>query len=72
MGWEGAFAAAYRIEVSDDGQNWRPVYTTENSEGGEEDVAFAPVPTRYIRMLAVRRGTKYGASLQDFEVRAPK
>ncbi len=72
FGWEGAFASAYRIEVSDDGQNWRPVYSTESSEGGEEDVAFSPVTTRYVRMVAVRRGTKYGASLQDFEVRAPR
>lgn len=72
LGWEGAYAAAYRIEVSNDGQNWRAIYGTENSEGGEEDVAFSPVTTRYVRLVAVRRGTKYGPSLQDFEVRAPR
>jgi beta-glucosidase len=72
LGWEAAYANAYRLEVSDDGQNWRPVYATEASEGGEEDIAFEPVTTRYVRMVAVRRATKYGPSLQDFEVRAPK
>ena len=62
----------YRIEVSDDGQNWRPVYETSQSQGGEEDITFAPVEARYVRMFAVKRGTKFGASLEDFEVRAPK
>ena len=72
LGWESAYAAAYRIEVSDDAKLWRPVYATDASEGGEEDIAFAPVTARYVRMVAVTRGTPFGASLQDFEVRAPK
>ena len=72
LGWESAYASAYRVEVSDDGQSWRSVYSTESSEDGEEDVAFAPVTARYVRVLATKRGTEFGASLQDFEVRAPK
>ena len=71
LSWEAAYAAQYRIEVSDDGENWRTVYTTDQSEGDEEDIAFAPVIARYVRMFAVKRGTEFGASLQDFEVRAP-
>ena len=72
LGWEAAYAPSYRIEVSDDGQSWRAVYSTESSEGGEEDVAFAPEVVRYVRVFAVKRGTEYGASLLDFEVRAPR
>ena len=72
LSWETAYASEYRIEVSDDGQNWRSVYATAQSEGGEEDISFAPVTARYVRMLALKRGTQFGASLQDFEVRAPR
>ena len=72
LNWEQASANAYRIEVSDDGQNWREVYSTDKSEGGEEDVTFAPVTARYVRMFGVQRATKYGFSLYDFEVRAPQ
>lgn len=72
LNWETAGANAYRIEVSDDGQNWREVYSTDKSEGSEEDVTFAPVTARYARMFGVQRSTNFGFSLFDFEVRAPK
>ena len=72
LNWEAASANAYRIEVSDDGENWRSVYATDQSEGGEEEVAFAPVTARYVRMLGVQRATDFGFSLFDFEVRAPR
>lgn len=72
LGWEAAYAAAYRVEVSDDGQNWRSVYSTDASQGGEEDIMFTPVEARYVRVFAAKRGLGFGASLQDFEVRAPR
>ncbi|WP_170065502.1 beta-glucosidase [Abditibacterium utsteinense] len=72
LGWEAAYAAEYRVEVSDDGQNWRPVYETQQSQGGEEDIAFAPTLARFVRVFGVKRGTTFGMSLQDFEVRAPQ
>ena len=72
LNWEAAGANAYRIEVSDDGMNWRTVYSTDKSEGDEEDVTFAPTTARYVRMFGVQRSTTFGFSLFDFEVRAPK
>ena len=72
LNWETAGANAYRIEVSDDGENWREVYATDKSEGGEEEVTFAPAIARYVRMFGVQRSTEFGFSLFDFEVRAPK
>ena len=71
LNWEAANANAYRIEISDDGENWRPVYSTDKSEGGEEDVTFTPATARYVRMLGVQPATDFGFSLYDFEVRAP-
>ena len=72
LNWETAYAEAYRIEVSDDAQNWRAVYSTTESQGGLEDIAFTPTDARYVRVFAIKRGTEYGPSLLDFEVRAPK
>ena len=72
LNWEVANATAYRIEVSDDGQNWRSVYQTDKAEGEIEDISFAPVTARYVRMFGVKRGTDFGFSLYDFEVRAPR
>ncbi len=72
LSWENAYAAAYRVEVSDDGQNFREVYSTDSSQGGEEDITFTPVQARYVRVYVVKRGIGFGASLYDFEVRSPK
>ena len=72
LNWETANATAYRIEVSDDGQNWREVYSTDNGQSETEEISFAPVTARYVRMFGVKRGTDFGFSLYDFEVRAPR
>lgn len=69
--WESAFASAYHIEVSLDGKDWRQVYSTENGEGGEEWVSFAPVQARYVRLTGTKRGTDYGYSLYTLGVYGP-
>jgi beta-glucosidase len=71
LAWEDAYAMSYRIEVSSDGQNWTPVYTTDRSKGDGEDIGFTPVEARYVRLFAVKRATNNGNSLYSFEVRAP-
>lgn len=63
--WEAAYAAAYRIEVSDDGQNWRTVATVDSGSGGLDVVSFAPTSTRHVKVQGVRRGTNYGYSLLE-------
>ncbi|HTJ12551.1 MAG TPA: discoidin domain-containing protein [Dinghuibacter sp.] len=68
LNWETAHAAAYRLDVSDDAQAWKTVYSTDHSQGGVEKVSFAPVTTRYVRMQGVKRATHFGYSLYDFEV----
>ena len=69
--WEAAFATAYSVQVSADGQHWRDVYLTQNGAGDTEEARFEPVSARYIRMLGHKRATKYGYSLWSFEVYAP-
>ncbi len=70
--WEDAYASEYRIEVSGDGQNWRSVYSTTQGQGGDEDISFAPVQARFVRVFCVKRATTFGSSLREFHVRAPK
>ena len=67
--WENAFARAYEIQVSDDGQNWRSVYQTENGKGGVEEIALpGGTRARWVRMLGTKRATEFGYSLWQFGV----
>ena len=71
LSWEGAYASDFKIQVSDDNQNWRDASASTSSQGGEEDVSLTPVQARYVRVLCLKRATKFGSSLWSFEVRAP-
>lgn len=66
--WETAAAASYRIQVSEDGENWVDAYTvTDGTSGADMDAVFAePVSGRYVRIYGETRTTDYGYSI--FEV----
>ena len=68
--WEDAYGKAYKIQASDDGVNWRDVYSTTTGDGGQDLDVFAGTQTRFVRMQGVQRGTAYGYSLYEFEVYA--
>ncbi|MCD1260010.1 S-layer homology domain-containing protein [Paenibacillus athensensis] len=70
--WESAFGKAYQIEVSQDDHNWIPVYAQLSGTGGEEEDVFAGVRARYVRMHGIKRATKYGYSIYEFEVYGQK
>ena len=65
--WEGAYAQAYNIQVSNDANTWATVKTETNSNGGFDDHLLS-TSGRYVRILSVTRATGYGISLWDFEV----
>jgi hypothetical protein len=65
--WEAAYGKAYRIEVSDDGAAWTPVYATTTGDGGTDDLTVSG-SGRYVRLYATRRATSYGYSLFEFQV----
>jgi hypothetical protein len=69
--WERAYGAAYEIQVSDDGNTWRKVGGQSAGQGGTEQVPFAPVTARYVRMAGIQRSSPYGYSLFEFEVYGP-
>ena len=66
--WEDAHANHYKLQVSDDANNWRDVYENTNSKGGNEDIKIKPVTSRYIKMLGLKRASQWGYSLYEFEV----
>ncbi|WP_194927904.1 discoidin domain-containing protein, partial [Catenulispora pinisilvae] len=70
LNWEAAYGKAYNIEVSDDGTNWRTVYTTTTGQGGQEVDSFPVTSARYVRMQGVQRATGWGYSLYQFQVYA--
>ncbi len=66
--WEGAYGQRYQIQVSDDADTWTSVYRESKSDGGEDDIRFAAVEGRYIRLYGEQRATPWGYSLYEFEV----
>jgi hypothetical protein len=66
--WEAAYARSYQIQVSNNASSWTTVFTTTTGNGATDDISFASVNARYVRMNGTRRATIYGYSLWEFEV----
>jgi chitosanase len=69
--WEKAYARAYRIQTSGDGANWADLYTTDDGNGGTDDLKRLSGSGRYLRVLATVRGTSYGYSLWEMKAYGP-
>ncbi|GHJ38022.1 discoidin domain-containing protein [Streptomyces sp. TS71-3] len=67
LSWEAAYARAYRIETSGDGQNWTTVKSVDNGDGSIDDFDVSGTG-RYVRLTGTQRGTGYGYSLYEFGV----
>ncbi|MET7280134.1 discoidin domain-containing protein [Kribbella sp. NPDC005582] len=65
--WEGAYAREYRVEVSDDGNTWRALYTTAAGNGDVDDITTGGTG-RYVRLTGTQRGTGWGYSLYEFGI----
>ena len=49
-----AFATAFRVATSKDGQAWATVIEKEDHDGSAVDTKIAPVKTRFVRVIAVK------------------
>ena len=67
LNWETAYGKAYQIQVSDDASTWSDIYSTNNGDGGVDDLSVSG-SGRYVRMYGTQRGTQWGYSLWEFEV----
>jgi hypothetical protein len=70
LSWETAYARAYRIEVSTDGETFAPVKEVTDADGGVDDYEVQATG-RYVRVTGTERATQYGYSLWELEVFGP-
>jgi hypothetical protein len=56
LDWEGAYAKDYKVQVSDDANNWSDLYTTTSGAGGKVDLAGLSGRGRYVRVLCTAPG----------------
>jgi hypothetical protein len=62
----------YELQVSDDARTWRTVAARTGEKGGEDEIAFAPIESRHVRIHATAANAAKGSiGLLDFEVYAP-
>ncbi|HYH35635.1 MAG TPA: family 20 glycosylhydrolase, partial [Nocardioides sp.] len=67
--WEAAYAAEYRIDVSDDGRTWTTALEVTDGAGGREVLDLGlDDPVKFVRMQGVRVATGWGYSLWSLEV----
>lgn len=66
--WESAYASAYRIELSRDGEDWRLAHQTDQGDGELDYIFIEPTWARYCRITCVRRATGWGASLWEVDL----
>ncbi len=63
------YAKTYEIQVSNDDVNWTTVLTDNAGNGGTDDVSFAAVSARYVRLyMTVKNSSSY--RVNDMEVYA--
>jgi len=68
--WEPAYAKEYKIQTSSNGADWTDVYVEMNGNGMDDYIDFAPaITTRYLRLYCIKRGTPYGYSLWELQVK---
>jgi phage-related protein len=48
--WGDDYAAAYAVELSANGLNWYPVFTSEQGRGGEERILWRNPEARFLRV----------------------
>ena len=64
--WEYAYSSAYDVLASDDGENWKTVFSREDADGVVDVIGFPEdTAARYIRLDCKARGTEYGHSIWE-------
>ncbi|MBQ0901039.1 discoidin domain-containing protein [Micromonospora sp. U21] len=67
LSWEAAYARAFQLQSSADGNTWTTIYSTTTGTGGTQTLAVTG-SGRYLRMYGTARGTGYGYSLWELAV----
>ncbi|MEA9356228.1 discoidin domain-containing protein [Bacteriovorax sp. PP10] len=67
LNWDAA-AKAYTIQTSNDNVNWTTIHSQTNGKGGIIKITNLTGTGRYVRMYGTQRLTKWGYSLNEFQV----
>ncbi|MGX1267332.1 beta-glucanase (GH16 family) [Streptomyces phaeoluteigriseus] len=65
--WDPAYAKSFQIQVSPNGADWTPIYSTTAGTGFKQTLIVSG-NGRYVRMYGTERATPYGYSLWEFQV----
>ncbi len=68
LNWESAYANKYRVQCSDDGQEWRTLRNIEDGDGHVDQLYFKPTAARWWRIVCDERATGWGASLWEVDL----
>jgi hypothetical protein len=66
--WETAYAAEYLVQTSLNGTSFTTAATVTSTGPGSKATSFAATSARYVRILAVTRGTNWGVSFWEAQV----
>lgn len=69
IAWEAAFGRRYALQTSNDGVNWTTIFQEKDGDGGEDSIALAPQKARHLRLLGQKRGTDWGYSIFELQVK---
>jgi hypothetical protein len=68
LNWGDAYAKAYQIQVSDDNQTWKTIFTETNGDGQIDNILNTTASARYVRMFGTTMATSNGFALNEMEV----
>ncbi|MFF5454434.1 discoidin domain-containing protein [Streptomyces sp. NPDC012950] len=65
--WDPAHAKSFQIQVSPNGTDWTPIYSTTTGTGFKQTLTVSGTG-RHVRLYGTERATAYGYSLWEFQV----
>ena len=69
LNWEGSGGKEYKVQISDNGEEWTDVSHVTDGKGGIVELSFdEETIARYVKMQGIEPGGQYGYSLWEFEV----
>ena len=69
--WEAAYGKIYDILLSEDGKDWKEVYTATDGDGSIDDIYFKKTLARFLKILGKERGTAWGYSIYEVSIKEP-
>ena len=69
LDWESAYGRAYDVQLSDNAKDWRTVVEVKNGDGDFDELYFGSQTCRFVRVQGRQRGTSWGYSLWEINVR---